>query len=220
MKKKKKKKKVNKKKFLSRIFFLLAIPVFIIFLITKPSKKETPKFAITVIVNNKNVTNELGHAPYINKDNVLYMSLEDVCKIFDKNIYFEQETRKVITTSETKVAALDVVNNILELNGTTIVLNNGILDYGENQYSIPISELNKVYNIESFITEKSAIISSLYNEFITIKTTKKVKLREEPSGFSHTIRKIKQDEELIYIEDSEKKNWIKVLTYNRRDRLY
>jgi len=179
MKKKKKKKKINKKKFLSRIFFLLAIPIFIIFLITKPSKKEVPKYAITVVVNNNNITNELAHAPYINKDNVLYLSLEDVGKIFDKKIYFEQETRKVITTSETKVAAIDVVNNILELNGTSLVLNNGILDYGENQYSIPISELSKVYNIESFIKEKSAVISSLYDEFATIKATKKIKLKEE-----------------------------------------
>lgn len=181
MKKKKKKKKVNKKKFLSRIFLLLVILIFIIIIFgKKQNKKEEAKFDTVVIVNNENITNSLVYAPYINKDNVLYLSLEDVRKIFDKTIYFEEETRKIITTSETKVAALDVANSILELNGASLVLSTGALDYGENQY-IPISELEKVYNIEAFTTEKSAIISSLFEEFITIKATKKISIKEDTS---------------------------------------
>ncbi|MCI8519765.1 MAG: SH3 domain-containing protein [Clostridia bacterium] len=217
---KKKKKKVNKKKFLSRIFLLLTIFIVLIFIVTrKPSKKEAAKYEATVIVNNENITNSLAHAPYINKDNVLYLSVEDVGKIFDKNIYFEPETRKIITTSATAVAALDVANNILELNGGSMVLTTGALDYGDTQ-SIPISELGKVYNIEAFTTEKSAVISSLHEDFVTIKATKKISLREKPDGFAHKIRRIDEGEELIYIEDSDKKNWLKVLTYKRRNWLY
>ena len=217
---KKKKKKVNKKKFLSRIFLVVAVIIVFIFIVTrKPSKKEEAKYDATVIINNENITNSLVHAPYINKDKVLYLSVEDIGRIFDKNIYFEEETRKIITTSATAVAALDVANNILELNGGSMILSTGALDYGDTQ-SIPISELGKVYNIEAFTTDKSAVISSLHDEFVTIKTTKKIDLREAPGGFSHKIRKLDAGEEIIYIEDSNKKNWFKVLTYKRRNWIY
>ena len=216
---KKKKKKVNKKKFFSRIFLLLAILFIIIFIVTRPSKKEIPKFEIAIIINNKNITNDLVHAPYINLNNVLYLSVEDVGNIFDKNIYFEAETRKIITTTNTKVAALDVINNTLEINNASLNLDAGALDYGENQY-MPITELSKIYNIESLVTEKTAVISSLNNELITLKPTKKIKLKEEMSGFSRTLKKLDEGEELIFIEEAEKKNWLKVLTYDRKYRIY
>lgn len=210
---KKKKKKVNKKKFLSRIALLIAILVIIIIIIANAGKKQKQKYDISVIYNNKNITNELSNAPYINKDKVLYLSIEDTKKIFDKNIYYEEATRKIITTYGTKVAAIDVVNNNIELNVATLVLENGVLDYG-NTYYIPISELTNVYNIETYTEEKSALISSLYEEKIIVKTTKKVSLKEKPGGFGGTLKKLEPNEELIYLEDAEKKDWYKVLTYD------
>ena len=85
---------------------------------------------------------------------------------------------------------------------------------------MPITELSKIYNIESFVTEKTAVISSLNNELITLKPTKKIKLKEEMSGFSRTLKKLDEGEELIFIEEAEKKNWLKVLTYDRKYRIY
>ncbi|MCI8396358.1 MAG: SH3 domain-containing protein [Clostridia bacterium] len=211
--KKKKKKKINKKKFLSRIALLVGILVFIIILITNTGKKQKQKYDISVIYNNKNITNELINAPYINKDKVLYLSIEDTRKIFDKNIYYEESTRKIITTYGTKVAAIDVVNNNIELNSAMLILDNGVLYYG-NTYYIPISELTNVYNIEATTEEKSSLISSLYEEKIIVKTTKKVSLKEKPGGFGGKLKKIEPDEELIYLEDAEKKDWYKVLTYD------
>lgn len=210
---KKKKKKVNKKKFLSRIFFLFILIILIIIVIKSIGKKAVPKFDVTVIVNNEDITNLLNDTPYMNKDNILYLSINDVKKIFDPNIYYEN--KKIITTSGTKVAAIDVSNNILELNSANLTLSVGVLDYGENPY-IPVSEMSNVYNIEAFTTEKSTIITSLYEEFVTIKTMKKTSIKEKASGFSKTIKKVSDGTELIYIGDSEKKGWIKVLTFERR----
>lgn len=211
--KKKKKKKINKKKFLSRIILLVIIILLIIIVIKSIGKKDKPKFDIAVIVNNENITNSLSHEPYISKDKVLYLSIEDTSKIFDKNIYYEEESRKIITTSGTKVAAIHTVNNILELNSASLVLSDGVLNYG-NTYYIPISEMTNIYNIEANVKEKSGVISSLNNELITVKTVKKVSLKEKPGTFGGSIQKLDPDTELIYLEDADKKDWYKVLSYD------
>lgn len=212
---KKKKKKVNKKKFISRIFLLFVILIIVILFSKNFTKKDVPKFEVSVILNGENITESLTSEPYINKDNVLYLSVDDIKNIFDKNIYFEEESKKIITTSGTKVAAIDVENNTVELNGANLLLSAGILN-DQKKYSIPITELTSLYNIEAFTTEKSAIIMSLYKEASTINTKKKVSLKESPKAFAHTIRKLEENKELIYIGQAEKQNWIKVLSYERR----
>ena len=79
--------------------------------------------------------------------------------------------------------------------------------------------MTNIYNIEAFNTENSSILMSLYEEMITVKTTKKVSLKEKKSGFSKTIKKLQSETELIYVEDTGK-GWIKVLTYERRIWVY
>lgn len=118
----KKKKKINKKKFFSRIIFLFIIIALIVTVIKNLGKKEKAKWEITVIVNGENVTESLSDAPYIDKDNSLYLSLEDIQKLLDRNIYYEAESNKIITTAGTKVAAIDVGNNKLEINAAELML--------------------------------------------------------------------------------------------------
>lgn len=80
--------------------------------------------------------------------------------------------------------------------------------------------MTNIYNIEVFVSEKSAVINSLHEELTTIKTTKKVSLKEKTSFFSKSIQKLDSDVELIYLNDSDKKGWTKVLTYERKFRIY
>lgn len=211
----KKKKKVNKKKFFSRILLLFTIIIIIIIVMQNVVKKEEKNISQMVIINGQNATQDLLDKPYIDKDNVLYLSIRDIQKIFDKNIYYEEVSRKIITTSGTKTAAINIETNDVELNTANIKLPAGILNYDEMLY-LPISVMTNIYNIEAFTTENSAIITSLYEEFITIRTTSKISIKEKASGFSKTIKRENQSTELIYIEDSEKKGWIKILTYDRK----
>ena len=153
----KKKKKLNKKKFLSRIILLFVIIVLIIILIKNLGKKEEQKWKTSIIVNEEDVTKSLLDEPYIDKDNTLYLSIEDVQKLLDKNIYYEEESNKIITTSGTKVAAIDVTNTELELNTANLSLASGVLNYEKNFY-LPISEMTNIYNIEVFVSENSAVI--------------------------------------------------------------
>lgn len=214
--KKKKKKKINRRKMYSRIIFLFVLIFIVITLIKNITKKEDAKFDVAVIINNENVTNKLEDEPYINNDNVLYLSTNDIGKIFDSDIYFEKESNKFITTSETKVAAIDVANNIMEINSASRILSPTVLDYGKDKYYLPLSALTNIYNIEVLEREHSAIISSLYDEMIIAKTLKKVSVKEGTSIFSHTIQKLDKDEEMIFVQDAEKKDWAKVLTYDRK----
>lgn len=117
-----KKKKINKRKFFSRIIFLFIIVALIVIIVKNLGKKEETKWEISVIVNGDNVTESLSDAPYIDKDNSLYLSLEDIQKLLDRNIYYETESKKIITTSGTKVAAIDIENNKLELNSAELML--------------------------------------------------------------------------------------------------
>lgn len=218
MKKKKKKKiKVNKRKLYSRLFILILLIAVIIFIIKGLTKKEDKKFDISVIVDNEDITNKLVDEPYISSDNVLYLSIQDIGRIFDKNIYFEEDTKKVITTSETKVAAIDTISNTIELNTASRALSSEVLDYGKDKYYLPLSALTNIYNIEVMTKEKSAIISSLYDEFVTIKTAKKVKVKEKAGAFKKTLQKLDKDTEIIYLGQADKKGYAKVLTYERKN---
>lgn len=166
----------------------------------------------SIIVDKQDITNELANDIYIGKDLQVYMSIDDVKNIFDKNLYYEEETGKIITTYGTKVAAIDVNNNDFELNSAKLVLSSGVMKHNIGFY-LPISEISNVYNIEIMVNENHVIISSLYKELETVKTLKKISLKEKPGKLLGTVQKVKKDNELIFIENSEKSNWIKVLTY-------
>ena len=68
----KKKRKVNKKKLISRVFLLVILIVIIIFIKNIFTKKEVPKYDVSVFVKGENIIETLSYAPYINKDNILY----------------------------------------------------------------------------------------------------------------------------------------------------
>ena len=74
--------------------------------------------------------------------------------------------------------------------------------------------MKNIYNIDAFTTKDSAIISSMYDEFVTTKCIKKVSIKEKTNIFSKTVQKLEKDIEVIYIEESQKNGWTKILTYD------
>ena len=207
------KKKVNKMKLISRMLFLIIILTMIIFLLNVVLKKsDTNVLEFTLILDNKDITDSLQKSIYIDKDKKLYMSVEDIRNIFDKNIYFEEETGKLITTSGANVGAIDVNNNTFELNSATLALTYGVIKY-DTGYYIPVSEITNIYNIEVWTTENSAVVSSLHKELTTVKNLKNLSLKKDNSFFSITLQKLDNEKEMIFIENAEKSGWIKVLTH-------
>lgn len=195
------------------VLIILAI-IFLVKLIFKPKEEESTK--LTLIVDKQDITDKLVDNIYIDTAQKLYMSLEDIKNIFDPNLYFEEETEKVITISGTKVGAIDVNSNVFELNSATRLLSSEIIKYDEKYY-IPVSDITNIYNIEIFATNDTAIVLSLYKELITVKTTKKVSLKQETGFFAKTIKKLEEGQEVIYLGEAEKPDWIKVLTYDGKE---
>ena len=210
----KKKKKINKKKFIKRIIQLVLFIAIIILIIKILTPKNEEKIKTSkLIVNNVDITKTLESDMYIDGENDIYLSTNDIKNIFDKELYYEESSNKIISTCRAKVGAIDLNSNILEINSASIVLSKGLLTYESKQY-IPLSELTSLYNIEISVKDNVAIINSLYNEFTTAKLVKNVSLKENTSIFSNTVEKIKKDDTVIFIENAEKNGWIKVLTYN------
>ncbi len=209
----KKKKKLNKKKFIKRIIQLIIIVLILVVAIKILSPKKQQKVENKLIVNNTDVTQNLSSRMYLDGENDVYFSLEDLKEIFDQDLYYEESTNKVITTCKIKVGAIDLDSNVLELNTASIIFSKGILSYDSKHY-VPLSELKSLYNIEISVKNNNVVINSLYNELITAKTKKEVSLKEKAGAFSKTLEKIPEDETVIFLENAEKKGWLKVLTYN------
>ena len=200
----KKKKKLNKKKFIKRIIQLIIIVLILVVAIKILSPKKQQKVENKLIVNNTDVTQNLSSRMYLDGENDVYFSLEDLKEIFDQDLYYEESTNKVITTCKIKVGAIDLDSNVLELNTASIIFSKGILSYDSKHY-VPLSELKSLYNIEISVKNNNVVINSLYNELITAKTKKEVSLKEKAGAFSKTLEKIPEDETVIFLENAEKK---------------
>lgn len=80
--------------------------------------------------------------------------------------------------------------------------------------------MKNIYNIETYTNEKSSIVSFMDDECIIVKNTKKVSVKEKTSQFSKTVQKLDAGKEMIYLNDTDKNGWTKVLTYERKFWLY
>ena len=103
---KKQPKKMKNIKKIKTILIIFVI-ILIIFLIVKNLDKTKSKDYISLVINNQDITEQLENQILI-QDGVIYLSFEDVKKCLDETIYQEDDT--IITTSEKKVAALEIDN--------------------------------------------------------------------------------------------------------------
>lgn len=63
---------------------------------------------VNLIINEENRTEYLAHDIYVNENETVYMSEEDVKNIFDSTIYYDEKYNQIITTSDTKVANIAI----------------------------------------------------------------------------------------------------------------
>ena len=167
-------KNVIKKVAIVLVVLLVAI---IILFVTKNLAKEKINETISLIINNKNVTERLKNDIKI-EDGIVYISIDDMENFFDKYIYVEEETNEVITTYDDKIASIGFNVNKMTINGAIKKTNASAIRNGEIIY-LPISEMLEVYNVElTNIEEKKTItLDSLDREQVkaTLKSNASVK---------------------------------------------
>ena len=207
--KSKKKVQKNRRKSTKKILFLIIIILIVVIVISKMKTENNEENSeLKLILSNNNVTQELENG-IIKKDEIIYLSIDDIQKLIDNTIYVEDNL--IITTSERKIAKLELDKKKLEVNGTKISINgNPYKESGE--IYLPISEMEDVYDIDFNEIGNNIIIDYYSDELIKAYTNKKVKVKSEKSGFSQTIEKIKKGNWLVYI--SEEDGWSKVRTQN------
>lgn len=163
-----------------------------------------------VFINNNNVTLSLEYE-MIEENDVFYMSFEDIENFFDGDIYYDEDYNQIITTSETKVAAIKVKEKEMYVNGSKINLYETIIEKDDTYY-LPISEMKDVYNIEFEYNEENKIITidSLNKEQKRGNSSKNSSVKFNKTIFSKTIDKVKKGESVIVIEEND--GWYKVRT--------
>lgn len=205
-KKETKKTKKNNKKiliFLAIIFIILAI------IIIKKSSQPNNKDEISLIIDNEDVTQQLENEIII-QDDITYISLNDVKKCLDTDIY--QEDEKIIISGDKKIAVLKIDDNNVEINGANVDIKGQAFKTDEDIIYLPISELQNVYDIEiSYIPESKNIIIDYYSQALEkAYATKNISVKSEMNRFSKTISKIKKGNWVVFV--SEENGWAKVRT--------
>lgn len=204
---------------IKRIAIVLAILLVAIFVLVKAENfiKVKEIDGISLVINNKNVTERLKHDIKI-QDGIIYVSMDDMENFFDKYIYIEEETNEIITTYNDKIASIGFDANKMTLNGSVKKTNASAIKDGETVY-LPISEMLEVYNVELANIEESRTITldSLDRKQVKANVKSKVTVKNNNEVFSKTVEKIEKGSTVIIIDTeaiSEGNKWVKVRTEN------
>ena len=209
MKKKKFKLKIKNPK---RLLIFIGI-IIILFLIIFANKKENikQKDYVSLIINNQDVTGKLQNEIII-KDNLQYLSYEDIKNCIDENIY--QEGDNVITISDRKVTYLQLNKNKLEINGSTIQIAGQMFKNEQGKLYLPVSKMKNSYDIEFLYNPKykNIVIDNFSSKIEKATIKKDVSVKEEMNNSSATLEKLKKDDVVVFV--SEENGWAKIRTSN------
>ena len=210
MSKTKKKPKIIIKKPKRILIFLAIIIILMLFFIIKNNKIKE-KTNLSIIINNEDVTHILENEIIV-KDEVQYVSFEDIKKCLDKNIYLEDD--KIILSSDKKIGVLNFENNKIEINGSNVNIKSKPYKEENGVIYIPISELQSVYEMEyTYIPEyKNIVIDNYYKKLEKAYLKKNQYILKEKKTSSDKLEKINKGNWVIYV--SEEDGWAKVRTQN------
>ena len=184
------------------VIILLAI-VGVVFYYAPNYIKEDYEGKTKVLINNNNVTLKMKEDIYIDENNNVFMSIEDIENYFDRYIDYDKESGDIITTSEINIANLNIKSNNITINGEDEELNSSPMEK-EGTIYLPFSEISeKVYDIDLTYVKDSntVIIDSLDRKQEVANVSKNVKIKYKPNVFSRTLEKLEENEEVVYIED-------------------
>lgn len=195
----KKKKKLNFRKVISCIIIL-----FIFMIITININKKNKEKELTILINNEFV--ETINKVIIDEGENIYFSKEDIQKIFDQTIYYNEAEKELITTYNTHVALLKINEEYAVIDDENIKLNGNLQEIDKRIY-LPIKNLQKVYDIELEYTKENnrIIIDSLLKEKREGYISKKTKLHEKKGFFDgKTLENLIIGEKIFILEDNGK----------------
>ena len=215
IKKQKKKSKKNKKKIdkyvgrrvaaLSILAFLIMVIIILIINGNKNKKKD-----LRILYNNEEISfsNVL-----VEEEDRIYFSINDLTKIFDENLYYNDAEKELITTYNKHVALLKVDETFMVVNDSNVSLSTSVKEVNDVVY-VPINDMEIIYDIEiNYSNEENVLmLDSTSKEKKEATVLKKTKVKEEKGFLKKTIEKIEPNETLFIIDKNDK--YCKVRTKN------
>lgn len=158
---------------------------------------------INLVINNKNVTSNLKKDIII-EDEEIYISKQDLGNFFDKYIYEDIKNNQIITTYDNKVAAIDLDENKININGSNKTTYAHPVQKDDVIY-IPIQELKDVYGIEIEYIENSKVltIDSTSREQKKAIVTKNVAVKSSKKFIAKTIDRIDKGDYVIVVSEAD-----------------
>ena len=171
------------------------------------------KERIKVIINNSNVTSSLKQDVFVDENEIIYLSFEDIENFFDGEIYYDKQYNQIITTSDTKLASLEIGKKQMYVNSSKVTIYGTVIEKDETYY-LPFSEMKNVYDVDVKYSEDSKIITidSLSKEQKKGNSSKNANVKYKPTFFSKNIDSIKKGESVIVI--AKEGSWYKIRTTN------
>lgn len=176
----KKNKKLNMFKVKCSILIIILLVFIIIFCFNLTRKNKEKEF--TILLNNEFI--KTINKVIIDDEKNIYFSKDDIQKLFDETIYFNEAEKEIITTYNTHVALLNIGESYGVIDDENIELK-GEIKENKSLIYIPITDLQKVYDIELEYAENNnrIIIDSLLKEKKEASIVKKGKITEKKGFF-------------------------------------
>ena len=167
---------------------------------------------INLVINNKNVTSNLKKEIIIEDGNI-YLSKQDIGNFFDKYIYEDKENNQIITTYDTKVAAISLDSEEITINGTKKETSGKVIQK-DNIIYIPITDLENVYGIDIKYIEDSKVLvlDSVTKEQKKAIVTKNVSAKSSKKFIAKTVERVKKGSYVVVV--SEENGYARIRTEN------
>ncbi len=201
-----------KKHIIKFLVIIILLIIAITVLTTAPNYiRDEIKNKVNLVINNSNITESLQNDVYIDENNVIYLSKVDIENFFDEYIYYDEEYNQITTSSENKIATMEIEKTTISVNGKEQKIKSPAIDKN-GIYFIPISELQEVYNIsvEYVKNTNRVVIESLNREQKKAECIKNDSIKYKTTIFSKTVDKVKKGESVVVISETD--NWLKVRT--------
>lgn len=167
---------------------------------------------INLVINNKNVTLNLKKDILI-QNNEIYISKQDLGNFFDKYIYEDKQNSQIITTYDTKLAAISLEENKITINGSKKTTYAHAIEK-DNTIYIPIEELKDVYGIETKYIENTKVVTidSISREQKKAIVTKDVSVKSSKKFIAKTVDRLKKGSYVVVV--SEENGYTRIRTEN------
>lgn len=213
--KKKIKIKLKKNSLLSKIILVAILLVVILYILRYAAyfKRDTSDEMAIIIQNQSNI--ELENSVYVDENDIVYLSEADVRKYLNQDLYFEKNDsnmRRYISISQNKILEITENENHIFVNGTREKIRGKVLER-DGVYYFPISELEKVYNIEvDYLKDFNRLnIEKLSEEKVVAVVNRNMPLKYKMTNISKNIKELEQGDNVTIMQDMNN-GWVRVKT--------